>query len=408
MASSPQQFETFVWEARDPSGSKINGEITALNPILAKAELRQRNIHATRIKRKPKPLFNFNDRIKPADMGIFSRQLSTMIDSGVPVVQALDIISSGTDKPSMQKLLEEVRNDVASGSQLAHALAKHGQYFDNMFCNLIHVGEESGTLDTMLNRLADYQERMQQVKSRIRKALAYPLTVLMISFILTVFMLVKVVPQFENLYASFGGTLPLLTRIVVQISEFMQQWWLLICLFIIAAISALVYSYKRSLKTRIRITNILMRLPILGGIVKKAAIARFARTLSTMFSAGVPLVTALETVAEAVDNEIYRERILAMRDSVATGEQLQSTLRQSKFLFPNMVTQMIAIGEESGSLDNMLGKIAEFYEEEVNNTVDTLSTLMEPIIMLILGVVVGGLVLSMYLPIFEMGSAMHR
>ncbi|MDH5360239.1 MAG: type II secretion system F family protein [Gammaproteobacteria bacterium] len=408
MAGSPQQFETFVWEARDPSGSKINGEITALNPILAKAELRQRNIHATRIKRKPKPLFNLKDRIKQADMGIFSRQLSTMIDSGVPVVQALDIISSGTDKPSMQKLLEEVRNDVAAGSQLAHALAKHGQYFDHMFCNLIHVGEESGTLDTMLNRLADYQERMQQVKSRIRKALAYPVTVLMISFILTVFMLVKVVPQFESLYASFGGTLPLLTRIVVQISEFMQQWWLLISLTIIAAISALVYSYKHSLKTRIRITNILMRLPILGGIVKKAAIARFARTLSTMFSAGVPLVTALETVAEAVDNEIYRERILAMRDSVATGEQLQSTLRQSKFLFPNMVTQMIAIGEESGSLDNMLGKIAEFYEEEVNNTVDTLSTLMEPIIMLILGVVVGGLVLSMYLPIFDMGSAMHR
>ena len=408
MAANPQKFETYAWEARDPAGNKINGEITALNPILAKAELRQRNIHATRIKRKPRPLFSFKDRIKNSDMGVFSRQLSTMIDSGVPVVQALDVISSGSDKPALQSLLEEVRNDVAAGSQLAHALAKHSQYFDNMFCSLVHVGEESGTLDTMLNRLADYQERMQQVKSRIRKALAYPVTVLLISFVLTVFMLVKVVPQFESLYTSFGGTLPLLTRIVVQISEFMQQWWWLISLIIISSITGLMYSYKHSLPTRIRLTRILMRLPILGGIVKKAAIARFSRTLSTMFNAGVPLVTALETVAEAVDNEIYREKILAMRDNVATGEQLQTSLRQSRSLFPNMVTQMIAIGEESGSLDNMLSKIAEFYEEEVNNTVDTLSTLMEPIIMLILGVVVGGLVLSMYLPIFDMGSAMHR
>lgn len=408
MAAKPQQFETYVWEARDPSGSKISGEISALNPILAKAELRQRNIHATRIKRKPKPLFNFRDRIKSSDMGVLSRQLSTMIDSGVPVVQALDVIISGTDKPAMRSLLEQVRNDVAAGSQLAHALAKHGQYFDNMFCNLVHVGEESGTLDTMLNRLADYQERMQQVKSRIRKALAYPITVLLISFVLTVFMLVKVVPQFESLYSSFGGTLPLLTRIVIQISEFMQQWWWLISLTIISCVAGLIYSYKRSLKTRIRVTHILMRLPILGGLIKKAAIARFSRTLSTMFNAGVPLVAALETVAEAVDNEIYREKILTMRDNVATGEQLQTSLRQSKSLFPNMVTQMIAIGEESGSLDNMLSKIADFYEEDVNNTVDTLSTLMEPIIMLILGIVVGGLVLSMYLPIFDMGSAMHR
>lgn len=408
MAAKPQQFETYVWEARDPSGSKISGEISALNPILAKAELRQRNIHATRIKRKPKPLFNFRDRIKSSDMGVLSRQLSTMIDSGVPVVQALDVIISGTDKPAMRSLLEQVRNDVAAGSQLAHALAKHGQYFDNMFCNLVHVGEESGTLDTMLNRLADYQERMQQVKSRIRKALAYPITVLLISFVLTVFMLVKVVPQFESLYSSFGGTLPLLTRIVIQISEFMQQWWWLISLTIISSVAGLIYSYKRSLKTRIRVTHILMRLPILGGLIKKAAIARFSRTLSTMFNAGVPLVAALETVAEAVDNEIYREKILTMRDNVATGEQLQTSLRQSKSLFPNMVTQMIAIGEESGSLDNMLSKIADFYEEDVNNTVDTLSTLMEPIIMLILGIVVGGLVLSMYLPIFDMGSAMHR
>ena len=408
MAGNTQRFETYIWSARDPAGNRISGEISALNPILAKAELRQRNIYANRIKRKPKPLFSLGNRIKNSDMGIFSRQLSTMIDSGVPVVQALDVISSGTDKPALQSLINEVRNDVAAGTQLAHALAKHGQYFDNMFCALVHVGEESGTLDTMLSRLADYQERMQQVQSKVRKALAYPFTVLSIALILTAFMLVKVVPQFESLYASFGGTLPMLTRIVIHISEFMQQWWWVLALLLIGLFGSVIISYRRSLATRIRVTLILMRLPILGGLIKKAAIARFARTLSTMFSAGVPLVTALETVAEAVDNEIYREKILNMRDNVATGEQLHTSLRQFKSLFPNMVVQMIAIGEESGSLDTMLGKIADFYEEEVNNTVDTLSTLMEPLIMLILGVVVGGLVLSMYLPIFDMGSAMQR
>ena len=271
----------------------------------------------------------------------------------------------------------------------------------------MHVGEESGTLDTILLRLSDYMERMQQVKAKIRKAMVYPLTVFIIAILLTIFMLVKVVPSFENLYGSFGGQLPAMTRSVIAISEFMQAWWIVIMLALFVGGFAIFYSYRRSLTTRIRVTQIIMHLPILGNIVRKAATARFSRTLSTMFNAGVPLVSCMDSVSAAVGNEIYKGSILEMRDSVAAGEQLHSSMRKYDGLFSNMAVQMIAIGEESGSLDNMLAKVADFYEQEVNNTVDTLSTLMEPLIMVVLGFIVGGLVLSMYLPIFQMGAMLR-
>ena len=406
-AAQKQRVETFRWQGRDAQGKKVDGEIQALNPILAKAELRQRHIHTIRIKRKGRPLFGLGNGVSTSDMTIFSRQLATMIGSGVPVVQALTVIASGIDKTVMRDMITNIKNDVAGGSQLATAMGKYPKQFDNLFRSLVHVGEESGTLDTILLRLSDYMERMQQVKGKIRKAMAYPLTVFVIAILLTIFMLVKVVPSFESLYGSFGGQLPAMTRVVIGISEFMQAWWFIILLALFAGFSSILYSYRRSLSTRIRVTRLIMRLPLLGNIVKKAAIARFSRTLSTMFNAGVPLVSCMDSVSAAVGNEVYKESILEMRDSVAAGEQLHSSMRKYDGLFSNMVVQMIAIGEESGSLDNMLSKVADFYEEEVNNTVDTLSTLMEPLIMIVLGVIVGGLVLSMYLPIFQMGAMLR-
>jgi type IV pilus assembly protein PilC len=406
-SSNPQRLETYVWQGRDAQGNKVSGEIQALNPILAKAELRQRKIQTLRIKRKGRPLFGLGNSVSTSDMTVFNRQLATMINSGVPVVQALNVISGGIDKTYMRDMITNIRNDVAAGSQLATALGKYPKHFDSLFRSLVHVGEESGTLDTILLRLSDYMERMQQVKAKIRKAMAYPVIVFIIAILLSIFMLVKVVPSFENLYTSMHGELPAMTRMVIGISEFMQAWWWIIMAALALGIYSLYYSYRHSLTTRIRVTHLIMSLPLLGNIIKKAAIARFSRTLSTMFNAGVPLVRCLESVSSAVGNEIYRNSILEMRDSVAAGEQLHSSMRRYDSLYSNMVVQMIAIGEESGSLDSMLTKVADFYEEEVNNTVDTLSTLMEPVIMIILGVIVGGLVLSMYLPIFQMGSMLR-
>lgn len=408
MASSHQQkLETYVWQGRDAQGNKVSGEIQAFNPILAKAELRQRKINILRIKRKGRPLFGLGNSLSNAEMTVFNRQLATMISSGVPVVQALSVISSGIDRPYLRDMIINIRNDVAAGSQLATALGKYPKHFDNLFRSLVHVGEESGTLDIILLRLSDYLERMQQVKSKIRKAMAYPSMVFLIAILLSIFMLVKVVPSFQNLYGSFGGQLPAMTRTVIALSDFMQTWWYVILGLLGLGLYALYYSYRHSLNTRIRVTAFVMGLPILGNIIKKAAIARFSRTLSTMFTAGVPLVRCLDSVSGAVDNEIYKASILEMRDSVAAGEQLHSSMRRYEKLYSNMVVQMIAIGEESGSLDSMLGKVSDFYEEEVNNTVDTLSTLMEPLIMVILGIIVGGLVLAMYLPIFQMGSMLR-
>ncbi|MBD3670516.1 MAG: type II secretion system F family protein [Gammaproteobacteria bacterium] len=406
-ATNPHKVETYVWHGRDAQGKKVNGEIQAVNPILAKAELRQRRINSINIRRKSRPLFSFGGRISPTDMTVFSRQLATMINSGVPVVQALDVISGGIDKASLRDMIIDIKNDVSGGSQLASAMAKYPRQFDNLFRSLVHVGEESGTLDAILLRLSDYMERMKQVKSKIRKAMVYPVTVFTIAILLTIFMLVKVVPSFENLYGSFGNELPSMTRTVIAISEFMQAWWLVFIATFGLSVFAVVYSYNKSLTWRVRFTRLVLRLPLLGGIIKKAAVARFSRTLSTMFTAGVPLVNSMDSVADAVSNEVYKASILDMRDSIATGEQLHTSMRQYDSLYPSMVTQMIAIGEESGSLDGMLAKVADFYEEEVNNSVDTLSTLMEPLIMIILGAIVGGLVLAMYLPIFQMGSMLR-
>ncbi|MBD3609889.1 MAG: type II secretion system F family protein [Gammaproteobacteria bacterium] len=408
MSSALQhKIETYVWEGRDTQGKKLKGEISAVNPILAKAELRQRNIQPIRVKKKSRPLFGTRSRITSTDMTIFSRQLATMINAGVPIVQALDVISGSVEKPDFRKLVIELKNDVAAGSPLAQAMAKQPKRFDNLFRSLINVGEESGTLDTMLKRLAEYQERIQIINAKVRKAMVYPVAVLTIAFFLTLFMLVKVVPEFESLYQGFGSELPNLTQTVVSISQFTQDWWLLMTLTVVGSIFGFVYSYKNSRKTRLATIHFLMRMPVFSGIIQKSAIARFSRTLSTMFTAGVPLVNSLETVANAVDNEVYHDKIVEIRDQVSTGEQLHTSMRTNTALFPNMVIQMVAIGEESGSLDSMLSKVADFYEEEVNNTVDTLSTLMEPLIMVILGFVVGSLVLAMYMPMFQMGSVMQ-
>jgi type IV pilus assembly protein PilC len=394
----------FVWEGADRNGSRMRGELTSRSELIARAELRRQGIRVAKIKKKPKPLFSAGKKkIVTKDIAVFSRQLATMLTAGVPLVQAFDIVGRGHENPSMQELLLGIKADIEGGSTLAEALGKHPIYFDELFCNLVHAGEQAGVLETLLHKIADYKEKTESIKAKIKKALTYPTAVLVIAFIVTAVLLIFVVPQFEELFKGFGADLPAFTQMVVNLSRFMQESWY-IMLGAIIGIGFVFIRLKRSSKEFNRILDRLMlQIPVIGAIIHKAAIARFARTLSTMSAAGVPLVEALVSVAGATGNVVYGNAVLKMKDEVATGTQLQMSMRQTN-LFPNMVVQMVAIGEESGSLDSMLGKVADFYEEEVDNAVDSLSSLLEPMIMAILGVLVGGLVVAMYLPIFKMGS----
>lgn len=396
--------ELFIWKGTDKNGQQAKGEINASSRAMARAQLRQKGIQPRSVRKKPKPLFGERKKsIKPADVAVFSRQLATMMKAGVPLVQSFDIVADGLDNVSMRELVNTIKNDVAAGSGLAPALAKYPRHFDELFCSLVAAGEAAGTLETMLDRIATYKEKTEQLKAKIRKALTYPAAVIVVAIIVTGILLVRVVPQFAETFQGFGADLPAFTLFVLGLSEFTQQWWFAL----LVSMAACVYLFKelrlRSKGFATAIDRLMLKLPIFGVIVHDAVVARFSRTLSTTFGAGVPLVEALESTAGASGNAIYSQAILQIRDEVTTGSSLYQSIK-GVGLFPNMLLQMVSIGEESGQLDEMLSKVADHYEEAVDNAVDNLSSLMEPMIMIILGLLIGGLMVAMYLPIFMLGS----
>ncbi|MCW8877233.1 MAG: type II secretion system F family protein [Kangiellaceae bacterium] len=403
-AKAPKQF-SYGWEGADKKGQKVKGEMLAETPAIVKAQLRKQGISPIKVQKKAQPLFGGGKGkpIEPKDVAIFSRQIATMMKAGVPLVQSFDIIGRGNEKASVQDLLLGVKADVEAGNTMSESLRKHPKHFDDLFCDLVEAGEQSGALEGMLDRIATYKEKTEALKSKIKKALTYPIAVVAVAVIVTSILLVKVVPQFQEIFQGFGADLPAFTLFVIGISEFMQEYWW-IMLF---AIVGFVIFYKRihqsSKDVRDRQDKALLKFPVIGEILHKAAVAKFARTLSTTFAAGVPLVDALDSAAGASGNALYRDAILKIRDDVTTGMQMNLAM-QSTGVFPNMVTQMVAIGEESGSIDSMLTKIADIYEQEVDDAVDGLSALLEPMIMSVLGVLVGGLIIAMYLPIFQMGA----
>ncbi|NNJ92363.1 MAG: type II secretion system F family protein [Gammaproteobacteria bacterium] len=394
----------FAWEGTDKKGNKVKGETNAANISLVRAELRRQGINASKVKQKAKPLLSRKKAITAKDIAIFSRQLATMMSSGVPLVQSFDIVGRGHENPSMQEMLLSIKADIEGGTALAPALGKHPLHFDDLFCNLVEAGEAAGVLEELLDKIATYKEKTESLKAKIKKALTYPIAVIVVAIIVTAVIMIFVIPQFQNLFEGFGAELPAFTQLVVRMSDFVSSWWWLMLGAIVGIVVSFGAAYKRSRAMREFLDKALLKIPVIGDIMHKASIARFARTLSTMFAAGVPLVEALESVAGATGNVVYTNAVLKMREDVSTGQSLQLSMKQMN-LFPHMVVQMVAIGEEAGSLDAMLSKVADFYEEEVDNAVDNLSSLMEPMIMSFLGIVIGGLVIAMYLPIFQMGSA---
>jgi type IV pilus assembly protein PilC len=395
----------YTWEGTDKKGKRLKGETRASSVTLVRTDLRKQGIIPLKIKKKPTSIFSMRKpKITPGDIAIFARQLATMMTAGVPMVQAFDIVGRGTDNASMQDLILALKADIEGGTALAAALSKHPLHFDDLFCNLVRAGEAAGVLEELLDKIATYKEKMESIKGKIKKAMFYPAAVLIVAVLVTSLIMIFVVPQFESLFASFGSDLPAFTKLVVAMSRWLQEWWFLALAAIIGAIYLFGYVWKRSRKFRLWGDRMLLKTPIIGVIVNKSSIARFARTTSTMFAAGVPMVEALESVAGATGNIVYSDAVLRMREDVATGQSLQLTMKQQN-LFPHMVVQMVAIGEESGSLEDMLSKVADFYEEEVDNMVDALSSLLEPIIMVVLGTLVGGLIVAMYLPIFHMAEA---
>jgi type IV pilus assembly protein PilC len=392
----------FVWEGKDKRGKKVRGKALAANEQTLRADLRRQGVAPTKVKTQSNA-FRSGGKVTNEDIAIFSRQLATMMSAGIPMVQAFEIIGNGHEKPAMQKLVLDVKANIEGGSTLHESLAKFPLYFDDLFVNLVEAGEQAGALETLLDKIATYKEKTEALKKKIKKALFYPAAVLIVAVVVTIILLIFVIPQFESLFKGFGADLPAFTQMVVNLSRAVQHqgWWM--ALVAGGGIYAFFYFYKRSKNMQRNIDRIMLKFPVIGPILQKSAIARFARTLSTMFAAGVPLVEAMESVAGATGNIVYEEAVLRMKDEVATGQRLQRAM-ENVGLFPNMVVQMIAVGEESGSLDTMSGKVAEFYEAEVDNAVDSMSSLLEPMIMAVLGVLVGGMVIAMYLPIFKLGS----
>ena len=394
----------FVWTGTDRNGRKSKGEVLATSAAIARVQLRKQGIAAKSVKKKPKSLVTFGaKKIQPADIAIFTRQLATMMKAGVPLVQAFDIVAEGTDHEKMRELIQTVRTDVSSGTGLAGALEKHPLHFDELFCSLVASGESSGTLEVMLDRVATYKEKTEALKAKIKKAMTYPIATVVVAIVVTAILLVKVVPQFAETFRSFGSDLPGFTLLVLRLSEWVQSWWLTLLLCFFAASYLFSQAKRRSQRFADWLDAVALKLPILGGVIHDAVIARFSRTLSTTFAAGVPLVEALESTAGAAGNVIYARAIRQIRDDVTAGTSLALSIRTTG-LFPTMLLQMTSIGEESGSLDDMLGKVADHYEAAVDNAVDSLSSLIEPIIMSVLGVLIGGLMIAMYLPIFMLGS----
>lgn len=408
MADKIKQPDIFIWDGTDRKGVKKKGEMSGQNVSMIKAELRKLGINPLKVKKKPKALFGGGGPkgkpITPKDIAIFSRQLAVMMSSGVPIVQSFEIMGKGAENPKLRELIFAIKANIEGGATIADTFRQHPKYFDDLTCNLVYAGEQAGILESLLDKIATYKEKTEALKSKIKKALFYPIAVLVMAFIVTAVLLIFVIPQFEALFADFGADLPALTAFVVKLSKVFQEQWYLI----FGGIGAVIYGFgqlkQRSVAFREGLERLALRAPVFGVLLNKAALARFARTLSTMFAAGVPLVEAMESVAGAVGNVVYREAVLKMRDEISIGTSITASMEQAG-VFPNMIIQMTLIGEEAGSLDTMLGKVADFYEQEVDDAVDALTSLMEPMIMAVLGVLVGGLVIAMYLPIFKMGSA---
>ncbi|MGF6691027.1 type IV pilus assembly protein PilC [Metapseudomonas resinovorans] len=403
MAEKALKTSTFAWEGTDKKGSKVRGELSGQNPALVKAQLRKQGINPTKVRKKSTSLLSAGKKIKPLDIALFTRQLATMMKAGVPLMQSFDIIGEGFEKPAMRTLVNEVKQEVSSGNSLANSLRKKPEYFDELYCNLVDSGEQAGALETLLDRIATYKEKTEALKAKIKKAMNYPIAVVVVAIIVSAILLIKVVPQFQSVFANFGAELPAFTRMVISLSELLQKWWFIVLAGFFVFGYAVQQAHKKSKKFRDWVDHTVLKLPVVGDILYKAAVARFARTLATTFAAGVPLVDALDSVAGASGNVVFKNAVLRVKQDVSTGMQLNFSMRTTG-VFPAMAVQMTAIGEESGALDEMLDKVASFYEAEVDNAVDGLTALMEPMIMAVLGVLVGGLIIAMYLPIFQLGN----
>lgn len=394
----------FVWEGTNRRGEVVNGEITAISVGYVKAQLRHQGITPKKVRKKFKSFFRSGaKRIKTKDITFFSRQMATMLTAGIPLVQAFDIVARGTTNTSLRNLILDIKSNVEAGSTFSEALKKHPRHFNELYQSLVHAGEQSGSLDIILSKVATYKEKTESLKGKIKKALFYPASVVIVAFVVTAAMLIFVVPQFQQLFQNFGAELPAMTRGIIHLSDFFQRYWWLVFGSIGFGIYTLIEARKRNPKVAHACDRTLLQIPIIGQILEKAAIARFSRTLAITFAAGLPLVDALKSVAGATGNILFANATHQIRESVATGQQMQVAMRNTN-RFPNMVVQMVAIGEESGALEQMLTKVADFHEEEVDNAVESLSSLLEPAIMVFLGVIVGGLVVAMYLPIFKLGS----
>lgn len=397
------KVNVYAWEGVDRKGTKMSGELSGHNPALIKAQLRRQGISPGKVRKKTASLFGKGKRIKPMDIALFTRQMSTMMRAGVPLLQSFDIISEGVDNPNMRKLVDEVKQEVAAGNSFASSLRKKPEYFDDLYCNLVDAGEQAGALETLLDRVATYKEKTEQLKAKIKKAMTYPIAVVVVAIIVSGILLIKVVPQFKSIFEGFGAELPAFTLMVMGLSDVVQEWYLLLLAGFVCLFFGFKHAMKRSQKLRDTVDRWLLKVPIVGAILYKSAVARYARTLSTTFAAGVPLVDALDSVSGATGNVVFKNAVNRIKADVSTGMQLNFSMR-STGVFPTLAIQMTAIGEESGALDDMLDRVATIYEAEVDNMVDSLTSLMEPMIMAVLGVVVGGLVIAMYLPIFQLGS----
>lgn len=401
-AKKERQFD-FVWEGVNAKRIKTGGELEASSITQARAILRKQGIRVKKVKRKPKPLFSSNKPVKAADISFASRQMATMIGAGIPVAQTLKAIGKGHESASMEKLMVSLSNDVESGTALSVALSKHKKHFDRLYTSMVAAGEESGKLDTLLDRVATYKEKMEVIKGKVKSAMMYPMIVLAISVIVIILLLIFVIPQFEDLFTSFGADLPTLTRVIVDASDWLKARWWIFLLSIIGTVIVFMFFYRRSHKFRFFLDRLFLKVPVFGVVLKKSAYARFARTLSIIFGAGVPLVDGMDTVASATGNRVFEKTVLSIKSEVSTGRGLASSMATSK-MFPNMMVTMVSSGEESGELETMLDKVAEFYEREVDDAVDALASLIEPLMIVILGVIIGTMVAAMYLPIFKMAA----
>ena len=403
--AAPKPLDVFLWQGVNRKGKKVNGELSAASMLELKAQLRKQGITPGRIKKKPKPMFGLggDKKITPADIAVITRQIATMLGAGVPLVQTIEMIGKGHNNGNMQKLLGEVGNKLQSGIPLSECLREHPRYFDGLYCDLVHSGEQSGSLETIYDRIATYKEKAEALKAKIKKAMTYPIAVLVVAAIVTSILLIFVVPVFKEIFDSFGAELPAFTLLVIAISEFMQAYWYIGLACIFAAGFVFKRTHQNSQQFRDKVDQNILKIPVIGDLLQKAAVARYARTLSTTFAAGVPLPDALESAAGASGNAVFRDAILDIRSEVSSGMQMNLAMRNCN-IFPDMVIQMVAIGEESGAVDDMLAKVATVYEQQVDDAVDSLTSLLEPMIMAVLGVVIGGLIIAMYLPIFQIGQ----